>query len=674
LVLWLYAITLFVSAFLLFLVQPMIGKMILPNLGGTPQVWNTCMVFFQTALLAGYAYTHTISTRAKLRVQLMIHGVLLFVPLLLLFGLGDFRSRTVDWFPEPGANPILATLGLLALVVGLPFFVVATTAPLLQRWFSYSGHPAARDPYFLYGASNIGSFASLIAYPFLIEPLMALGDQSGLWAGGYVALLALVLMCAGLVWQSPETVGLPQKDIKEEKPAPAPAPEPEKEAKKETGFKASSKTTGGFKKGGKPGFKKGGMKPSFKKEEARPSGPITTAPSVKLDDDVTPLRRLRWIGLAAVPSSMMLGVTTYITTDLSPIPLLWLIPLALYLLTFVLVFTRKPIVWTDLPHTVAVWVQPFALILLIPSVALGASFGNMFMTIAVHITAFVITTLVCHGELAKDRPSTKHLTEFYLLMSVGGMVGGMFNALIAPLFFPSVWEYSLAIFFAALLRPRLAEGDWLDEIFESFFSSGNKERGTASTALLLDIVLPIVVLVVAGGLALARRPIASSMGSVGFYVLFCGITLVLCIFLLSRPIRFGLAIGAVLLVLGMSDAVGGREDIIYRDRSYFGILQVKLETNPDQGSGEYADGCKDRPPYTTLIHGHINHGMCFLRPTSPEDWGNPEKDFTRLPTTYYHPKGPAGVVMQKYNWFARDGVGRGCGRVRRSPGRDSNLC
>src|SRR5262249_32538854 len=172
-----FAVTLFVSAFLLFLVQPMIGKIILPNLGGTPQVWNTCMVFFQTALLAGYAYTHTVSTRLKLRPQMLIHGMVLLLPLLLLLT-GSFHMRLHDWIPPAGVNPILQTLIMLTAVVGLPFFVVSTSAPLLQKWFVHTGHHTAQDPYFLYGASNLGSMLSLLLYPFLVEPALTLSEQS----------------------------------------------------------------------------------------------------------------------------------------------------------------------------------------------------------------------------------------------------------------------------------------------------------------------------------------------------------------------------------------------------------------------------------------------------------------------------------------------------------------
>ena len=658
LVLWLFAVTLFVSAFLLFLVQPMIGKMILPNLGGTPQVWNTCMVFFQAALLAGYGYTHFVSTQLKLRMQLILHGIVLFVPLL-VFALGSFRDKTMDWFPPPGSNPILFTLLLLLVVVGVPFFVVATSAPLLQRWFSYTGHPAAKDPYFLYGASNIGSFGSLLAYPFLVEWSMNLQEQSWLWVGGYALLLVLVLLCAGLVWKTPETVDIPKKV--DDAPKPTPEPEPEaKETKKETGFKAGTGKSkgGGFKKG-KAGAKGKGKFKAGSAKKAEPKVSVTTpskaAPSVQFSDDVTWLRRLRWIGLAAVPSSMMLGVTTYITTDLTPSPILWLLPLMIYLLTFVLVFSRwEGGAWTGLPHTIFLWIQPFFLFLLIPLVALGQQMpGGLIPTVVVHLLAFTVTTFVCHGELAKDRPSTMFLTEFYLWMSVGGVVGGIFNALLAPVMFWDVYEYAIIIFVAAILRPRLTEADWLDDLVGSIMESGPRDKASVSPATtLLDIGLPILVLLVAGGLAMARSSLVDALSRPGYTMLFCAITFFLCIFLMGRPIRFGASVGIILAVLVYSDYVSDK-NTIYRDRSYFGILQVRYAEQPLRIRENGRPVTKDCP-YTSLMHGTTHHGMCFLRPKTPSEWGDYHTDLSRLPTTYYHLKCPVGQVMQKFNWFSKD--------------------
>src|SRR5262245_21699899 len=190
-----FVITIFVSAFLLFLVQPIVGKLILPKLGGTPQVWNTCMVFFQSALLLGYAYTHSVSTRLKLRQQLMVHCGLLAVPVLTMLEFPMY-ARVADWVPPSGSNPIADTLVLLAIIIGVPFFVVSTSAPLLQKWFAYSGHSQARDPYFLYAASNLGSLLSLYFYPLFIEPTTVLSSQTYIFFGGYLLLAACVIYCA----------------------------------------------------------------------------------------------------------------------------------------------------------------------------------------------------------------------------------------------------------------------------------------------------------------------------------------------------------------------------------------------------------------------------------------------------------------------------------------------
>src|SRR5438094_659248 len=263
----LLAITLFLSSSLLFLVQPMIAKMVLPRLGGTPAVWNTCMVFFQAALLAGYTYAHLTTSWFGVRRQAGLHLILLAAPLLVL-------PITVNesWVPPGDANPIPWLLGLLLVSVGLPFFVVSTSAPLLQKWFASTGHPSAQDPYFLYGASNLGSMLALLSYPTLIEPHLSLAartwlSQSWLWAMGYGLLVILTFVCALLMWRSLASAGF---------------------------LKADPKTAG--------------RKPQ---KGATPSAAdaALAAPSI--------LTRLRWVALALVPSSLMLGVTTYLSTDIA---------------------------------------------------------------------------------------------------------------------------------------------------------------------------------------------------------------------------------------------------------------------------------------------------------------------------------------------------------------------
>src|SRR2546422_345949 len=350
-----YATTIFVTAALLFLVQPMFARMVLPLLGGWPAVWNTCLVFYQAALLAGYLYAHATTSWLGVRRQAALHVGLVLLPLLLLpIGIPS------GWTPPAAASPIPWLLALLAVAVGLPFFVVSTTSPLLQKWFAGTGHPSAGDPYFLYAASNLGSMLGLLGYPVLLEPRLRLAEQSRLWSGGYLLLLVFTLACAVLLWRSPV--------------------------------------------------------------------PALADPSRERLTGLAARRRLRWVLLALVPSSLMLSVTTFISADVEAIPLLWVIPLAIYLLTFVLVFARRPLV----PHALMVRVLPIALLALVVVLVKRAN-QPLLLIMGLHLGAFFVAAMVCHGELARDRPPPAHLTEFYLWLSVGGVLGGGFNALAAPL-------------------------------------------------------------------------------------------------------------------------------------------------------------------------------------------------------------------------------------------------
>jgi hypothetical protein len=622
----LYAATLFVSAFILFLVQPMIGKLILPRLGGTPQVWNTCMVFFQMVLLAGYAYTHTVSTRLRLRHQLIIHGILLLLPLAILlpkpFDVGD-------WVPDLGVNPIPSALALLVTIVGLPFFVVSTSAPLLQKWFVHTGHPASKDPYFLYGASNLGSMLALLAYPSLIEPFARLNTQTWIWTFGYVTLVVFVIASIGLVWApSRRDKAVPDSNVPDlppalapEKPAPIPA---------DTGITAKAPASAGVK-----------------------SGAPRITPSIALPetDQVTMGRRLKWIALAAIPSSMMLGVTTHITTDLSPVPLIWLIPLTLYLLSFILVFARWPVVWTEEPHKIMVYIQPVALAAMLISDFMHVGHSYLKAAIFFDVMGFFFTTMVCHGELAKDRPSTRHLTDFYLMMSVGGMLGGMFNALFAPNI-PYLFEFHAAIIAAALMRPWLRDSGFADQLVAGMIDNSGetaapKKGGkgprpaakavvTPNLALTMDFVLGIATGVLCLVLIMTLFDVRTGTGPIQFaFAIPLGVS---CLFLF-RPLRYGIAITLIILASVYHNSRLDATD--FRTRGYFGL--IKVSTSSGRGEGR---------PYRQMIHGHINHGMNFLKPRDVKDWGNAQDDYSRLATTYYHRFGPAGIVMEKFNWFS----------------------
>lgn len=385
-VLGVFVATLFTGSALLFLIQPMFAKMVLPLLGGTPAVWATSMVFFQATLLAGHAYAHWSVTRLGVRRQAKVHILVVLLPLLLLP-----VSVPGGWTP-PEEGPVLWLLRLLAFALGLPFFVLSTSAPLLQRWFASTDHPSGKDPCFLYAASNGGSMLALLFYPFVMEPALPLDIQTRVWAIGYGVLAAGTLACA---WVAIRARG--QND-------PPPAVEPDE-------------------------------------AEGPPVRPVTGR------------RRLRWVALAFVPSSFMLAVTTYISTDIAAIPLLWVIPLALYLLTFILVFSSSrpfPVVWTARIHAIV-------LIILVLVMPLDDDMLPRWVVLWLPLLGLFMAALLCHAQLAADRPAPRHLTEFYLWMALGGVLGGSFTALLAPVLFDSLIEYPLAIVLACMLMLYLAE-------------------------------------------------------------------------------------------------------------------------------------------------------------------------------------------------------------------------
>jgi hypothetical protein len=382
---FLFAAAIFLSAALLFWVELMVAKMVLPKFGGGPAVWNTCVLFFQAVLLLAYGYAHVLPSRLGVRRQALAHVGLILLPLLVLpLIIPD------TWVPPSQLNPVVCLLGYLAAAAGLPFFVVCTTAPLLQKWFAGTGHPRARDPYFLYAASNLGSFVGLLGYPAVIEPALGLKQQGWLWAGGYAVLVILLTACAVVAWRS--------------KPAAEPAVTPP--------------------------------------EPAAPDAPPTA------------LTRCYWVALAFVPSSLMLGVTTYFTSEIAPVPLLWMVPLAVYLLTFIIAFGRLPVrlhqVLTFALPLLVVWV---AWVMTAEDVETVKVWGAMKRLIPLHLATLFVVGLALHGRLARERPGVRHLTEYFLWISLGGVLGGVFNGVVAPLAFSSTWEYPLTLVLAALLAP-----------------------------------------------------------------------------------------------------------------------------------------------------------------------------------------------------------------------------
>src|SRR6266481_3383960 len=561
-VLLLYSVTMFAGATLLFVVQPMVGKMILPLLGGTPAVWSTCMVFFQAALLGGYAYAHASTAWLSVRRQMLLHLALLALPLAVLpLAVNPALLRGGE------SNPILDVLVLLSLAVGLPFLVVSATAPLVQKWFTHTGHPAARDPYFLYAASNLGSMLALLGYPTLIEPALRLrGDgwltQTRLWSAGYAALAVLIALCAMALWWRLAA------------------------AEREETWTGAS---GGGASGGR--------------------APDDPPPGWGLC--------LRWIALAFVPSSLLIGSTTYITTDIAAVPLLWVMPLAIYLLTFILAFGR----WPARMHRVVV-AGMVPVVLVVFFLMLSGFKQRIWITVLWHFLLLFVVALACHGELALTRPPARHLTQFYLLLSVGGVLGGLASALIAPMLFRSLLEYPLAMALGCLLVVRARRrhaGAWRAIAEDVALASA---VGVAGLVLFSDLIT--VRVDTSFFTRLLRIPSAvvaewvTPAESTARKLLVYGTPVAALFFLRRRPAA--LALGLVLL-LGVGDFVDARNaNLILRVRSFFGALQVSRDD--------------DLTGYTELRHGTTLHGQQSLDPARRSE-----------PLAYYHRGSPLGLVM-----------------------------
>jgi hypothetical protein len=380
-----FGAAIFLSASLLFVVEPMFAKMVLPRLGGSSGVWSAAMVFFQASLFLGYAYAHVLASRLPLWLALVIHlAVLAAAALTLPLGIAAGFDR------PPADGAALWVIGLFAASIGLPFFALSANAPLLQAWFARTAHRGAKDPYFLYAASNVGSFLALLSYPFLIEPRTTVSGQTHAWSLAFLVLVALVSLCGGLALLSRPAAAVPVAPATAEAPPAADAPP--------------------------PGWR----------------------------------QALVWTGLAAVPSGLLVALTAHLSTDVAAAPFLWVVPLAIYLLTFVLVFQPRP----PIPHRLMLRAEP-PLIALLAIVVAMPLIATIFQVMAINLVAFFAIAMVCHGELARRRPPARHLTSFYLWMSAGGMLGGLAAGLIAPNVFNSVLEYPILIVLAVLCRPGL---------------------------------------------------------------------------------------------------------------------------------------------------------------------------------------------------------------------------
>ncbi|MEO1544219.1 MAG: fused MFS/spermidine synthase [Pseudomonadota bacterium] len=524
-----FAGTLLVSASLLFSVQPVFAKMVLPHLGGSPSVWAVAMCFFQATLLAGYCYAHALNRFAPWPYAPLIHLVVCVIAVSALpFGLPVWADE------PPTGNFYMWLVAVMTVGVGLPFFAVSANAPLLQAWFTRSGHPHADDPYFLYGASNLGSLASLLAYPFLIEPMIGLEMQRTIWAGGFIALLPMLGVCGVLM-----LAGL----------------------------------------------------------RARVVDVSVSEQATELSAAPTWIMRAAWVGLAFVPSALMVAFTTHVTTDIASAPFLWVIPLATFLGTFVIVFRDKSMI----PHDIVLQLQPalaiISLIFLVLPTSTSAMMGGF-----IGFATFVVTTLVCHRALYEARPSADRLTEFYLFMSLGGVLGGMFTGIIAPQIFNIVLEYPLLILAGLLARPGLVEALW--------------DKASREQALM-----------VAGGLGVSGAAIwIAALGGemqpipaaacVMFFLLVAG---GLIVWPSAGPAR---SVGAVLASFVLVSAGTNLVTDGINERSFFGVSRVLVSR----------DG-----QYRLFYHGSTMHGGEKVADADGNRIENPD------PIAYYHPKAPMAL-------------------------------
>ena len=574
----LFAVTLFLSALLLFWVQPLAGKMVLPILGGTPAVWNTCMLFFQGMLLAGYAYVLASTRWLSSRAQVVLHGALLVAAALSLpVAIGEATANVA----HAANNPAAWLLKTLLLTTGPTFFVLSASAPLLQKWFSRTRSTAASDPYFLYAASNAGSLVALISFPLLLEPSLTLGQQSRAWSLAYLALAALVLACAVAT------------------------------------LRTRGETTHDDAQGS-----------TDERTTAKASDERTTA---EVSSGALSLRRrARWVLLAFVPSSLVLGVTTYITTDVVAVPLLWVVPLSLYLLSFVMVFARR----TLLSRRLMARVLPGAAVLLALVYMSGATQPAWFL-ILFHLLFLFAAAMVCHGQLADDRPDARHLAEFYLWLAVGGALGGLFNAVVAPLIFNSVVEYPLVILLASYLRPpfRRTRGQLLGlRLGARKGGAGRVEDESHAVedeklavedeprANWLDVLLPLCI----GALTAVLVVVAPHLEieTVGRIAVSLGVPLFLLnYFFAPRPLRFAVGLGACMLASAVFSASSG--ETLSAERNFFGRVRVIEESS---GRAHW------------LRHGSTLHGRQFTDPARACE-----------PLSYYHREGPLGSIFAAFN-------------------------
>jgi len=538
-VLALFAATLFCSSFLMFMMEPMIAKTLLPLLGGAPAVWNTCVMFFQVMLLAGYAVAHAGSRRLGTRWFSIVYMAMAVAGLAVL----PFSIHPDAAASDATDHPILWTLRILTQAIAIPFLALSAAGPLLQWWFSRTRHHASRDPYFLYAASNVGSLIALLSYPALVEPALRMETQARIWMGGYVVFAVLTACCAAITW--------------------------------------------------------------IHGDESATDTAVNGAKRARIPWR----RRLYWVALAFIPSSLMLGVTAYVSTDIAAVPLLWILPLSLYLLSFI-------VAWRSMAdRRLPVLVLPLAVFAIL---SIG---GPVWLVLPMHLLAFTMTAVLCHGALAEDRPEPESLTQFYLWIALGGMLGGVFNSLIAPALFDDLIEYPLVLVLACFVRrgepPALGHS-----------ASALPDQAPDASQLrarVTDVAYGAGIFAFALALALLLRGTRAAAAALV-------VPAAVALRQLKHPIRFAVCVAGLFLAAGFSSSAAfsnGR--LAEQRRTFFGVYRVFTDAS---------SGVRE------LYHGSTLHGMQAMDGTHDHE-----------PLTYYHRTGPFGELFDAIPPAFRQDVG-----------------
>jgi SAM-dependent methyltransferase len=530
--------TIFLGAFLLFCCEPMVGKMMLPLLGGAASVWITCLLFFQLMLLAGYGYAHALERYAKVRTQILIHALLMLVAVLFL----PIRFA-VHPDASVSAHPTLWLLLMLVRSLGLPFCVVSTTAPLLQNWLSKTRTTSARDPYFLYAISNAGSLLALLSYPVWIEPRWGVHLQSSGWAIGYGILLIFVITGGAILWSHLQ------------------------------------------------------------------ESPNSSAPTLEAASQASWNNRLFWLAASFVPSALMLAVTNHMLLNLASVPFLWVMPLALYLITFMIAFARR----FHLSERMLSAILPIILLVLFPLVAVARPVQSktLLFLLGAHMLVLFAGALLCHTALAARRPDTSQLTDFYLWIAIGGALGGIFIAVIAPFVFSTVIEYPLLVATIALFRRTREEKiNWGDFAYPA-----------------------VVGLLAAGTWYLLKWTSVDILGDLKSSLSVDAVLVLIAYLAQKRRWRFALTV-AVLIAgyrIGLPKLIDDDEELLHVDRDFFGVKRVVFDLDSNERK---------------LMHGDTLHGVESLDPT-----------LSGKPLSYYHETGPVGDIMKMINSRPNQHVG-----------------